>query len=65
MQPTNALMEFREIEKKTVPGIKAFQMNSLRKKLIRRRSTNKNTAHEISFQPKQPKERANLLRSHG
>lgn len=29
MQPTNALMEFREIEKKTVPGIKAFQMNSM------------------------------------
>lgn len=27
IQPTNALMEFREIEKKTVPGIKAFQMN--------------------------------------
>lgn len=28
MQPTNALMEFREIEieKKTVPGIKVFQI---------------------------------------
>lgn len=28
MKPTNARMEFCEIEKKTVPGIKAFQMNS-------------------------------------
>lgn len=26
MQPTNALMESREIEKRTVPGIKAFQI---------------------------------------
>lgn len=37
MQPTNALMEFREIEKKTVPGIKAFQMNSM---LNRKRNRN-------------------------
>lgn len=28
MQPTNGLMEFREIEKKTVLGIKVFWMNS-------------------------------------
>lgn len=51
MQPTNALMEFREIEKKTVPGIKAFQMNSMlnrkRNRNDEKKNSNHNTAHEF------------------